>query len=142
MSKKIIALDLEGTLISNAISQIPRPHLFSFLEECKTLSDDIVLFTTVNEKRTRDILNLLINENTIPEWVTGLKYINWKGNKKDLYFICDDINKVFLIDDVKEYIKEEQLEHWIEIKQFESPYSDNDNELIKTLDIIKTKLNT
>jgi len=28
---KVITLDLEGTLISNAMSQIPRPGLFEFL---------------------------------------------------------------------------------------------------------------
>jgi hypothetical protein len=30
----VIALDLEGTLISNAVSQFPRPGLYSFLEYC------------------------------------------------------------------------------------------------------------
>ena len=32
MSIQVIALDLEGTLISNAHSQIPRPGLYRFLE--------------------------------------------------------------------------------------------------------------
>lgn len=31
----ILALDLEGTLISNAISQIPRPGLKTFLEDMR-----------------------------------------------------------------------------------------------------------
>ena len=44
---KTIALDLEGTLISNAMSQIPRPGLFSFLEECRRLVERVVMFTTV-----------------------------------------------------------------------------------------------
>lgn len=30
---KILALDLEGTLTSNAFSQIPRPCLYKFIEE-------------------------------------------------------------------------------------------------------------
>lgn len=30
-----LALDLEGTLISNAVSQISRPGLYSFLEYCR-----------------------------------------------------------------------------------------------------------
>jgi hypothetical protein len=33
MKPTILALDLEGTLISNAISQIPRPGLHCFLED-------------------------------------------------------------------------------------------------------------
>jgi hypothetical protein len=34
MTIKVIALDLEGTLISNARRQIPRPGLYQFLEAC------------------------------------------------------------------------------------------------------------
>ena len=30
MRPSILALDLEGTLISNAVSQIPRPGLYNF----------------------------------------------------------------------------------------------------------------
>lgn len=50
-NKTIIALDLEGTLISNAISQIRRPHLFTFLVGCREVAHRIVMFTTVSESR-------------------------------------------------------------------------------------------
>jgi len=59
---KVIALDLEGTLISNAVSQIARPGLFDFLEECRKLFPRIVIFTSVNEERFRSIANLLITK--------------------------------------------------------------------------------
>jgi len=48
----LVCLDLEGTLISNAVSQIPRPHLFEFLESL-TEFGDIVLYTSVSVVRTR-----------------------------------------------------------------------------------------
>jgi predicted HAD superfamily phosphohydrolase YqeG len=50
-----IALDLEGTLISNAVSQFPRPGLFAFLEYCYQNFVRLVIFTAVNEVRFRSI---------------------------------------------------------------------------------------
>ena len=29
---RVLAMDLEGTLVSNAVSQLPRPGLYDFLE--------------------------------------------------------------------------------------------------------------
>lgn len=49
MRPTILALDLEGTLISNAVSQIPRPGLYSFLEHVQGQFDQLVMFTTVEE---------------------------------------------------------------------------------------------
>jgi hypothetical protein len=51
----VLALDLEGTLISNAISQIPRPGLYLFLDNCSQKFDRIVIFTAISEKRFRII---------------------------------------------------------------------------------------
>ena len=48
---KILALDLEGTLISNAMSQIVRPHLKFFLEEVNVKFDKIVIYTAVSEEK-------------------------------------------------------------------------------------------
>jgi hypothetical protein len=50
-----IALDLEGTLISNAVSQFPRSGLFAFLKYCHENFDRLVIFTAVNEVRFRSI---------------------------------------------------------------------------------------
>ena len=54
-----IALDVEGTLISNAVSQFSRPGLFTFLEYCHQNFDRLVLFTAVNEVRFRSISRTL-----------------------------------------------------------------------------------
>jgi hypothetical protein len=56
-----IALDLEGTLISNAVSQFPRPGLFTFLEYCHQnfvgvashFETRLVIFTAIDEVRFR-----------------------------------------------------------------------------------------
>lgn len=127
---KVIALDLEGTLISNAISQIPRPHLHAFLGGCKDITDRVVMFTTVSEDRFREIAQLLVSESVVPPWFSAIEYINWHGKTKDLNFIPDSIaSEAVLVDDVAAYIATGQEKQWIEVQQFSSPYFDTDNEL-------------
>lgn len=69
---QVLALDLEGTLISNAISQIPRPGLFEFLSRCTELFPRIVIFTAIAERRFRPIALTLAEENLVPLWFTAL----------------------------------------------------------------------
>jgi hypothetical protein len=72
-----IALDLEGTLISNAVSQFPRPGLFVFLEYCHQNFNRLVIFTAVNEVRFRSIARTLAENRDVPDWFVDLEYINW-----------------------------------------------------------------
>ncbi|ABC30146.1 hypothetical protein HCH_03396 [Hahella chejuensis KCTC 2396] len=72
----VLALDLEGTLISNAMSQIPRPNLHPFLTNCKQAFQRIVIFTAINEERFRKIAILLSDEGVAPEWFKDIEYIN------------------------------------------------------------------
>ena len=83
----VIALDLEGTLISNAVSQISRPGLYSFLDYCYNNFDRIVIFTAVKELKFREIGKTLLEHNKVPNWFPDLEYIDWKGQYKDLNFI-------------------------------------------------------
>jgi len=50
MKSYVLALDLEGTLISNAMSQIPWPGLAGFLNRCAELFPRIVMFTPLSRK--------------------------------------------------------------------------------------------
>ncbi len=135
---KVIALDLEGTLISNAMSQIPRSGLFEFIEACKVLCERTVILPTVKEALFRKIAQQLVSEKLVPEWVEDIEYIHWEGKAKDLNFITDiiHINEVLLVDDFYEYVHLGQESQWIEIKQFIHPYEYSDKEL----DIILKKL--
>jgi hypothetical protein len=49
----VVALDLEGTLISNAISAFPRPGLKLFIENVLKTADRVVMFTTIPEDYCR-----------------------------------------------------------------------------------------
>ncbi len=77
-----LALDVEGTLISNAISQFPRPGLFAFLEYCYQNFERLVIFTAVNEVRFRSIARTLAEAGDVPDWFINLEYINWSGTTK------------------------------------------------------------
>jgi hypothetical protein len=65
---KVIALDLEGTLISNAMSQIPRPGLREFLDTCAQMCPRVVMFTAISEPRFRNIARTLVGEGSAPDW--------------------------------------------------------------------------
>lgn len=49
-----IALDMEGTIISDEQGRIPRPGLYTFLEGCRQLGR-VVIYTMVDPDTTRDI---------------------------------------------------------------------------------------
>ncbi|ELR64648.1 hypothetical protein C942_02219 [Photobacterium marinum] len=142
MKTEVIALDLEGTLISNAISQIPRPHLYEFLVGCKDIAERVVMFTTVKEAKFRQIAQLLVSEGVAPAWFETMEYVDWSGQTKDLNFIPDcEAESAVLVDDVKAYVKCGQEEQWFEIPQFASPYSNDDVELVYMLQRLQSHAN-
>lgn len=130
----VIAIDLEGTLISNAVSQFSRPGLYNFLEYCHNHFRRLVIFTAVNELNFRKIARTLANSGKVPSWFVNLEYINWDGKYKDLSFVPRvNFTEVILIDDREEYIKPEQKAQWLYIPEYEYPYPENDDELAKII---------
>ena len=82
--KTTLVLDIEGTLISNAISIFPRHNLYNFLEFVRTKFDRIVVMTCLEERKFREVANILCKEGSSPKWFENLEYINWKSsNYKD-----------------------------------------------------------
>ncbi|MBO0723078.1 MAG: DUF1311 domain-containing protein [Blastocatellia bacterium] len=119
---KVLARDLEGTLISNAVSQIARPGLFDFLEDCRKLFPGIVIFTSVNEERFRSIAKLLTTEGYAPNWFADIEYITWSGETKNLIFVDGaSPEEILLVDD---YVHPGQDNQWIKVPNFDYPYSD------------------
>lgn len=134
---QVIALDLEGTLVSNAVSQIARAGLYEFLQECRNLCSRIVIFTSVQEALFYQIATTLAEEKFAPAWFQDIEYIHWSGTLKDLRFIKDaDPDQCVLVDDFCGYICQEQMSRWIEIKQFSHPYRE-DGELKIVLQKLK-----
>ena len=126
MRPTILALDLEGTLISNAVSQIPRPGLYTFLEQMREQFDHLVMFTTVDEGLFRRIAALLVIEGQAPAWFSELGYTTWVGATKDLTYVSPTLGKALLLDDHGAYVHAGQKPWWIEVPLFGSPYEATD----------------
>jgi hypothetical protein len=135
-----IALDLEETLISNAVSQFPRPGLFTycrqnFVSVASRFENRLVIFTAVNEVRFRSIARTLAEAGDVPAWFVDLEYINWHGLYKDLSFIPHaTIDRTILIDDLIEYIHPDRKDRWLDIPGYDYPYPDDDRELDRMLE--------
>jgi hypothetical protein len=145
MSHITLALDLEGVLITNAISQLPRPGLKSFLEQSETLFDrsNMCIFTTVNEMRFRTIADRLVADGYAPDWFATIRYIDWVGEHKDLRFVREDIDKVIIVDDYPPYIKQTQRHRLVQVKQYLEPYTHADPDMKdRELDQVIEKLKT
>jgi hypothetical protein len=134
----VLALDLEGTLISNAVSQIPRPGLHAFLSACAEHFARVVMFTAVREEKFREIARLLVEEGVAPGWFLGIEYIQWNGPTKDLNFIPNtEPARCRLVDDIASYVHPEQQDQWIRIQTFDHPYPDDDAELARVQDVLR-----
>jgi len=141
MHSYVLALDLEGTLISNAMSQIPRPGLAEFLTRCAELFPRIVMFTTVKEERFRNIARLLVDEKVAPTWFADMEYINWQGETKDLRFVPGvDPHQVLLVDDFEKYVHLGQEAQWLQVEHFDYPYSSEDRGLAEVFNALAVRI--
>jgi hypothetical protein len=133
--KPLLCLDLEGTLISNAVSQIPRPKLHAFLEEVHDLCD-LVIYTSVSEERTRAIQKLLVSEGKVPAWFQNLDVIRPTETLKPKSATGRD--DAYLLDDQPDVVVPGEEAWWIAIDEYLPPYSDDDQALDDALDKIRT----
>lgn len=126
MKPTTLALHLEGTLISNAVSQIPRPGLFQFLEHVRLQFVQQVLFTTVPEPLAREICELLAGEGAAPPWFASIRCSSWDGPTKDPRFLASEASPALQLDDHVSYVHPGQEHQWVEIPLFGSPYPGDD----------------
>lgn len=117
MSIKVIALDLERTLIDHAFSSRPRPGLAEFLAFCHERFRRVAIFTTVEEPDARDALTVLDRAGYLPPGLLSrLEFIGWDGEYKDLAFVPDVVpHEVILVDDDAGWVRPDQREQWIPI---------------------------
>ena len=118
---KTVALDLEGTLIVNAMDARPRTGLAAFLEFCDQHFDRVAIFTTVDEPAARSIVNDLADRGVVSLRLLGrLEFVDWSGEFKDLRFIADtDPAAVVLVDDDWGWIHPDQRDQWIAIETWD-----------------------
>lgn len=142
MRIKVIALDLERTLISDALNREPRPGLYEFLDFCSRNFERVVLFTSVNKQLAFSIISELLEQDYIPQkFIDQMEYVEWQGTQKDLTYIPNaEPSEVLLIDDDEGFIKPEQKEQWIAIEAFDPYLEDKDQELGRMRRLLEAKL--
>lgn len=134
---RTLALDLEGTLISNAISQVPRPGLREFLEFCRESFGQLLIFSGVREEVFRNVAQRLFDDGEAPKWLVDLQHQHWIGEYKDLRQIDNAVlEETAIIDDQEDCIHPDQKHRWIPICEFETPYADNDRELDRMMRVL------
>ncbi|AMV29899.1 NLI interacting factor-like phosphatase [Gemmata sp. SH-PL17] len=139
MAIRVLALDLERTLISDANRADPRPGLSAFLAFCHARFERVVLFTTVEEPDARDALDQLITRNHIPgELLTPLDYVPWVGEHKDLAFVAGAVpEEILLVDDDAGWIRPDQRDRWIAIEPWDGGA---DRELARVQHVLAERL--
>jgi len=110
LNVRVLALDLERTLISDALSARPRPGLFAFLDFCHRHFERIVLFTCVEQPDAWEVLDELARDGLMPvELLDRLEYVEWTGEYKDLAFILNSVpEEILFIDDDPQWIRPDQ----------------------------------
>jgi NLI interacting factor-like phosphatase len=139
MSIRTLALDLERTLISDALSADPRPGLYEFLAFCHSRFERVVLFTCVEQQVAQEILTQLSSRGYVPaEFLDRLEYVEWGGEHKDLGFIPDcDPKAVLLVDDDPAWIRPDQRNRWVAIAAWDGG---EDCELRHVQEILELRL--
>lgn len=137
MRKTLLCLDLEGTLISNAISQIPRPGLYRFLERVEELCD-LMIYTSVKKERVTAIQHLLVEEGVAPQWFKELHVVSPTGTVKPKS-ACGRAD-AFLLDDQEGVIAPGEHHWWIKIDEYLAPYSEDDRALYRVLEDIEIRI--
>jgi uncharacterized membrane protein YheB (UPF0754 family) len=143
----ILALDLEHTLISSAVTCFIRPHLNDFLDWSIENFDEVVLFTTVSSEHVKNIQNKLFKMGDTNKTFQELRCIEWpRIGLKDLSFVSANWQNVMMVDDLPEaYSIEAQRPQWVEIRPFDPRFPDAElltvkNELINRLGLGGEKL--
>jgi hypothetical protein len=114
---KVLALDLERTLIDNSLSGCPRPGLSHFLAFCHSRFSRVAIFSTVEEDDAREVLAHLADGGHVPpELLARLEFVGWSGEYKDLAFVPDVTPaEVLLVDDDPGWVRPDQRGQWVEI---------------------------
>lgn len=139
MPIQLLALDLEATLIDDAMNANPRPGLYRFLSFCDDSFPRVSLLTTVDEESARDVLEQLADRREAPSPIVDrIEYINWDGEHKDLLNAKGvALSDVLFVDDDRGWVHPDQLDQWIQIEAW---HGGADDELARVQNVLVTRL--
>ena len=124
-----IALDLNGTLISNGFSLFPRPGLHALLETCREVATHIVVFTGMRQARAEQVVATLVRDGHAPTWFAEVDILADSEGAKDLRHVCEDPSRALLLDNSPENALPNQRDRLLQVATFAHPYPDDDREL-------------
>ncbi len=121
-----ISLDLEGTLITNALEAVPRPGLSAFMDWCHGRFDRLFVYTCVEEQRARDILSQLVWDGHMDAAVADrMEVVRWSrgfdGARKDLRRCGVPVECNVIVDDMRMWIVPDQMHRWLECPDYDEP---------------------
>ena len=139
MTARVLALDLERTLVDDALTATPRPGLLEFLTFCRERFERLVLFTTVEESDARDVLAELDRAGRLPPgFLARLEYVGWCGEHKDLGFVPDAAaDEVLLVDDDAGWVRPDQRDRWVPVAPWDGG---PDDELARVRAVLDDRL--
>ncbi len=135
MSVKVLALDLERTLIDDALNARPRPGLGDFLAFCDEQFGRAAIYTTVEEAEAREVMDDLGRRGHVPPALLArLEYIGWSGQYKDLEYVPGvSVEEVVLVDDDAGWVRPDQRVQWVAITPWDGG---PDGELLRVRSVL------
>jgi hypothetical protein len=132
---RVLALDLERTLIDDTFGGRPRPGLADFLAFCHERFERVALFTTVEEADAREAVARLARDGHVPpELARRLEYVAWSGAYKDLAFVAGaDPAEVLLVDDDAGWVRPDQRDRWVAVAPWDGGEDDTELSRLRAL---------
>ncbi len=144
---KVLALDMEGTLVSTSKGIQVRPYLWELLSFAYAEFERVVLYTRLSKPAARQIVASLVqNHFAPPVFLQRFEYIEGPTEYKDLLAISEvDWTEVLIVDDNPTNAVPEQQSQWLTLPSF-TPYAgalgqaEPDTALLKMIELLKNKL--
>lgn len=136
----VLAVDLEGTLVSNAVSAFARPGLGAFLGWASTRFAEVVLYTAVRTERAEAVLDAVVELDDIPSSVLPARVITQVDRCKRLHRVADDDWAVLLVDDQAGAVCPAEVDRWIRIEEWSAPYARDDAGLRAARAALETRI--
>jgi hypothetical protein len=135
-----LAFDLEGTLISNAVSVFIRPGLSELLAWASTRFTRVTLYTAVSTSRSRAVVAELAALGEVPRWFAEVEIVTQEGPCKDLHLLNSELGHVLLVDDQEAASCPAQRDRWVSVDCWDSPYPRDDTALRNVRRDLETRL--
>jgi len=117
----VLALDLEGTLVSTAVSGFARPGLARFLTWAQSRSRECSS-RGVPGARARAVAVALVELGEAPGWYRDIEIVEAAGSVKDLLRLVPSLDEALLVEDRQASSAPGQAHRLVRVPGWEYPY--------------------